>query len=144
MAMRALPGPIAGIEHQPPSNGANTGGAHTSGRPDATREAFAAIGARAFEPALARTAPDYKHHLVPMGIDTVGAEGFRETIVPLTRQIELKQHLVDTIELGDFVLATVRATSSLRPGQGTIAYVLRWEGDQVAEIWSISDPLPET
>ncbi|GAC1531418.1 MAG: hypothetical protein NVS3B12_07400 [Acidimicrobiales bacterium] len=111
-----------------------------SARLEKAREAFAAIERKNWEVPLAVCQENYKHHLVPLGIEVTGRQGFRDTLIPLIDTIGLEQKLIDAIEHGDFILATVEAKSTAADGTSTIAYILRYEGDQIAEIWAISTP----
>ncbi|GAC1600389.1 MAG: hypothetical protein NVS3B21_27480 [Acidimicrobiales bacterium] len=111
-----------------------------SARLEKAREAFAGIERKDWEVPLAACQENYKHHLVTLGIETSGRQGFRDTLIPLIEAIGLEQKFVDSIEHGDFILATVEAKSSVAEGTSTIAYTFRYEGDEVAEIWAISTP----
>ncbi|HVB01827.1 MAG TPA: nuclear transport factor 2 family protein [Acidimicrobiales bacterium] len=111
-----------------------------STRLDQAKEAMKAIEHQDYEPAMALVAPDYKHHST-RGIEVTGPKEFREILVPQLEQIRLVQRLESIIESGEFVVATVRATSTLREGESSIVYVFRYEDDRIAEAWAISPPV---
>lgn len=110
-------------------------------RLDRARQAFEAIEHQDYEPALALVTPDYKHHVTSRGVEITGPQEFRDILVPQLEQMGLIQRLEQIMESGDFVVATIRATSHLADGETTIVYVFRYEEERVAEAWAISTPV---
>jgi len=110
-------------------------------RLDRARQALEAIGHQDYEPAMALVAPDYKHHVTSHGVEITGQQELRDILVPQLEEMGLVQHLEQIVESGDFVVATIRASSRLAEGEFTIVYVFRYDGDRIAEAWAISRPV---
>ncbi|MHB8329655.1 MAG: nuclear transport factor 2 family protein [Acidimicrobiales bacterium] len=110
-------------------------------RLDRARQAFEAIEHQDYEPALALVTPGYKHHVTSQGVEITGPQEMRDILVPQLEQMGLVQRLEHIMESGDFVVATIRATSHLADGEFTIAYVFRYEDERIAEAWAISQPI---
>lgn len=111
-----------------------------SDRLDEVRKAFEAIEQGDYGPAMALAAPGYKHHIPSRGLEIVGAQQFLDVVVPELQKLGLVQHLETVMESRDFVVATIRATSSALAGEMTIVYVFRYEDEVIAEAWAISPP----
>ena len=110
-------------------------------RLDQARHAFEAIEHQDYEPAMVLVAPDYKHHVTSRGVEITGPQEFRDILVPQLEQMGLIQRLEHIMESGDFIIATIRATSHLADGESTIVYVFRYEDDRIVEAWAISRPV---
>lgn len=110
-------------------------------RLDRARQAFEAIERHDYEPAMALVTPEYKHHVTSRGVEITGPQEFRDILVPQLEQMGLTQRLEHITESGDFVVATIRATSRLADEEATIVYVFRYEEQRIAEAWAISRPV---
>lgn len=112
-----------------------------SERLDQAKAAFEAIEHQDYEPAMALVAPDYVHHVTSRGVEITGPGQFREILIPQLENLGLVQRLEHIMESGDFVVATIRATNNVTPGETTIVYVFRYRDDRIVEAWAISTPM---
>lgn len=113
-----------------------------SERLEATRNALEALGALDYEPAFRLFTPDYVHHSNALGLELRGQQEARDKLLPALASIDLRQRLEQIVESDNFVIATMRSTSKVREGESTIVYVCRFDGDRIAEVWALSNPLP--
>jgi predicted ester cyclase len=109
-----------------------------SDRVEQLREAFAA-GKRDRKDAMRDFKPDYVHHSNLLG-DVHGLDEYFEKWMPMFDAIQMQQEIVDIVEHDPFVVCTVLVTSSMKPEPTRGVHIYRWEGDRVAELWSLSDP----
>jgi ketosteroid isomerase-like protein len=109
---------------------------------DDLRTATKVLNDEGVEAVLDRYTDDAVVYATALGITATGKAEIKEKIGALVQQISLKQEFLDVFEAAPFVVATARFTSNLRPEpiHGTI--VSRFEGDLVAEQWTITPPLP--
>jgi hypothetical protein len=81
---------------------------------------------------------DYVHHSNLLG-DIHGLDAYFENWLPIFESINLVQEVQEITEQPPFVVVAVRQTSSIKPDPTTTLHIYRWEGDQVAEMWTLVD-----
>jgi hypothetical protein len=110
---------------------------------DAVREGFKAISDRGLGALLdvPHTA-DLTVHVSSLRITASGEAEVREKFLDVMEQVHARVELTDLIADGPFVSCTIKVESDLRPDPTTGVEVFRFEGDEMAEIWAITPPLP--
>jgi len=87
-----------------------------------------------------RMKDDIAFHAPGAGIDLVGGEAVIEALTKFVAD-EGPRHTLsrDPIEDGDFLVAFTDLQRSIggKPSKARVCHVLRWEGDKIAEYWSM-------
>ena len=110
-----------------------------SERVERLERAFANGNAGDRRAAMSDFRADYVHHSSVLG-DIQGLDTYFEKWLPIFESLNFKQEIQQIVEHPPFVVVAVRQTSSLKPEPTTTLHIYRWEGDQIAELWSLTDP----
>ena len=113
-------------------------------RTDELKKSIESINARDFVGAGKEFADTVKFHAPGLGLDVEGRDTVVERVEEFVRQADVRYDLADVAEHGPFVVGFARATGNVE-GQRMeweICEVLRYDGDQIAEVWALRGGAP--
>jgi predicted ester cyclase len=113
-------------------------------RTDQVRQSIEALNARDFTAAGKDFSDKVTFHAPGLGLDVEGRETMLEKIGDFIAAADTRYEVADVIEHGPFVVAFARSTGTIE-GQRMaweICEVLRFEGDQAAEVWALRGGAP--
>ncbi len=83
---------------------------------------------------------DVAFHAPGAGLDLIGADAVVEALEKFVAAERPRHTLTtDPVEHGDFLVAfsELERTVGSKPSRAQVCHVTRWEGDQIAEYWSM-------
>ena len=108
-------------------------------RSDQLKQGIEGLNARDFVAASSDFADNVKFHAPGLGLEVEGRDTVMKHVSEFVQQADIQYDLEQVVEHGPFVVAFARSTGTL-DGQRMrwdLCEVLRYEGDQAAEIWAL-------
>jgi ketosteroid isomerase-like protein len=108
-------------------------------RSDRLRQGIEALNARDFVAAAGDFAEDLRFHAPGLGLDVEGRDTVMKHVSEFVQQADVHYELEQVVEHGPFVVAFAQSTGTLDGRRVTwdLCEVLRYEGDEAAEVWVV-------
>ena len=112
---------------------------------DQLRQSIEDLNRRDFAAAGKDFADNIRFHAPGLGLDVEGRDTMLEHISEFVEQADVHYEVAQVVEHGPFVVAFARSTGNLEGQQmgWDLCEVLRYEGDQVAEVWVVRGGPPQ-
>jgi SnoaL-like domain len=118
----------------------------TVSRSDRVRESIEGLNARDFVAAGKDFADSVRFHAPGLGLEVEGRDTMLQHLSEFVQQADVQYELAEVVEHGPFAIAFVRSTGTV-DGQRVsweLCEVLRYEGEQVAEVWALRGGPPQS
>ena len=113
-------------------------------RTDLVRQSIEALNARDFTAAGKDFSDNVTFHAPGLGLDVEGRDTVLQKVGDFVEAVDARYEVAEVIEHGPFVVAFTRSTGNI-DGQRMawdVCEVLRFEGDEAAEVWAVRGGAP--
>ncbi len=108
-------------------------------RSDRLKQGIEGLNARDFEAAASDFADDLKFHAPGLGLEVEGRDTVMKHVSEFVQQADIHYDVQQVVEHGPFVVAFARSTGTFDGQRMTwdLCEVVRYEGDEAAEVWAL-------